>query len=103
MTAALSVKDRELGSVGFVNSASVNFIADFVPSKLDESHVNTGIDNKDFVISFICHLIFYVFFCFSLVLHILIDLGLGYFIKNKFIQLTKIGKKTEFGKIPSFA
>ena len=35
---------------------------------------------------FICQLIFYAFFCISLVLHIVVDLGLDSFVNNKFIS-----------------
>ena len=102
-TASPTVKDHELVSFGLVESASVNSIADFVPSKLDESHVSTEKETDDFKNTFICHLIFYALFCVSLVLHILIDLGLGAFIGNKFAQLIRLGKKTAFDKSPAFA
>ena len=106
-TAAPTVKDQELVSFGLVESASVNSFADFVPSKLNESQVMTEHkmekEKQDFSNSFICHLIFYMLLCVSIVLHILIDLGLGSFIKNKFVQLMELGKKTIFEKSPAFA
>ena len=106
-TAAPTVKDQELLSFGLVESASVNSFADFIPSKLNENQLNTEQQTEkekdDFNNSFICHLIFYTFLCVSIVLHILIDLGLGSFIKNKFVQLMELGKKTIFEKSPAFA
>ncbi len=100
-TTVPTVKDQELVSFGLVESASVNSIADFTPSNFNESK-STG-DKEDFVNTFICHLIFYAFFCVSLCLHILIDFGLGPFLKNKFTQLMGLGKKIVFEKTPVFA
>ena len=102
-TAAPTVKDQELVSFGLVESASVNSFADFIPSKFNESHESIDIENDDFSYTFICHLIFYAFFCVSLVLHILIDLGLGSFIRNKLVHLFGTGKKTVYEKNPVFA
>ena len=106
-TAAPTVKDQELVSFGLVESASVNSFVDFIPSQLNESPVKTGHqtekEKEDFKNSVICHLIFYTFLCVSIVLHILIDLGLGSFIKNKFVQLMELGKKNIFEKSPAFA
>ena len=96
-TAAPTVKDKELKPFGLVESASVNSFADFVPSNLNEKEKN------DFINIFICHLIFYAVFCISLVLHILIDLGLGSFVKNKIFQLIEIARNTVDGRNPAFA
>ena len=103
ITTAPTVKDKQLGSLGLVESASVNSFADFIPSKFNESKVSTDKENDDFSNVFICHLIFYAVFCITLVLHIFIDLGLGSFIKNKLIQLMDIGMKTVYEKNPAFA
>ena len=100
-TAAPTVKDQELVSFGLVESASVNSINDFIPSKLNESQVSS--EESDFVNTFICHVIFYAIFCVSLVLHILIDLGLGSVIKNKFVQLIGPGRNNPAPKSPVFA
>ena len=106
-TSASTVKDQELMSVGLVESASVKAFADFIPSNLNESLEITQIDLKkekeDFINSFICHLIFYAFFCFSIFLHIIIDLGFGSFVKKKFIYLIGLGKKNVLEKSPAFA
>ena len=107
ITAAPSVKDQELVSFGLVESASVNSFADFIPSNLADSQVanvpDTEKEKQDFINSFICHLLFYAVLCISIVLHILIDLGLGSFIKNQFVHLMELGNKTIFDKSPSFA
>ena len=106
-TDAPTVKDHELISLGLVESASVNSFADFIPSEFSESQVatpqETEKEKQDFKNTFICHLIFYSFLCVSIFLHILIDLGLGSFIKNKFVKLIQLGKKTIFVRKPAFA
>jgi len=105
MTAIASptVKDQESISFGLVESATVNSIADFIPSKFNETDVIAENEKNDFINTFICHLIFYAVFCVSLVLHILIDLGLGSVVKIKFIQLIEIAKNTFVEKNPAFA
>ncbi|AAZ58038.1 hypothetical protein PMN2A_0547 [Prochlorococcus marinus str. NATL2A] len=101
MTAAApTVKDQELMPFGLVESAGVNAFADFVPSKLNETESK---EKNDFINIFICHLIFYVVFCISLVLHILIDLGFGSFVKNQFLQLIKNPKNNVVENNPAFA
>tara|TARA_B100000965_G_C19122969_1_gene554087 strand:- start:140 stop:457 length:318 start_codon:yes stop_codon:yes gene_type:complete len=100
---ALTVKDRELASLGLVESAGVNSFADFIPSKLNPMQIDSQKNENDFKNLFICHLIFYCVFCISLLLYILIDLGLGSFIKNKFFQLVGLGNKTFFEKSPVYA
>ena len=102
-TAPPTVRDHELISTGFVESASVNSIADFVPSRLNEKDVIDKKEKIEFVNSFICHLIFYIVFCISLLLHILIDLGLGSFLKKTFIQLIEVAKNNFVEKKPAFA
>ena len=102
-TADESVKEQELISFGFVESAGVNSIAEFVPSNLNVMETNEAKEKNDFINIFICHLIFYAVFCISLLMHILIDLGLGSFIKNKFIQLIEITKNTVVERSPAFA
>tara|TARA_B100000945_G_scaffold164742_1_gene132124 strand:- start:940 stop:1248 length:309 start_codon:yes stop_codon:yes gene_type:complete len=97
---APTVKDQKLVSFGLIESASVNSITDFTHLKSNEFNRE---DKDDFVNTFICHLIFYTFFCVAIVLHILIDLGLGSFIKNNFVNVFGMGKKTVFEKTPAFA
>ena len=102
-TAAPTVKDQELMPHGLVESASVNSFADFGLSNLNETEANKEKEVNDFTNTFICHMIFYAVFCISLVLHILIDLGLGSFVKNKFLQLIEIAKNIVVEKKPVFA
>ena len=102
-TAAPRVIDQELMPNGLVGSASVNSFSDFVSSNLNEIEANKEKEVDDFINSFVCHLIFYSVFCISIVLHILIDLGLGAFVKNKFLQLIGIAKNTFVEKKTAFA
>ena len=106
-TATSPLKDPKLLPSGLVESASVNSFADFIPSQFNEIHVTINKETEkeadDYINNFICHLIFYSFFCVSLVLHILIDLGLGSFLKKQLVQLTGVGKKTFFKESHAFA
>ncbi len=102
-TAASTVKDQELLPFGLVESASVNSFADFLPSNLNQTEANEAKEKNDFINIFICHLIFYAVFCISLLLHILIDLGLGSFVKNQFLKLIEIAKNTVVVKNLAFA
>ncbi len=102
-TAAPTVKDQELMPHGLVESASVNSFADFVSSNFNETKSNKEKDTSDFINTFICHLIFYAVFCISLVLHILIDLGIGSLVKNQFLKLIEIAKNAVIVKNPAFA
>ena len=102
-TAAPTVKDQELMPFGLVESASVNSFVDFVPSNLNKTDINETKGKNDFINIFICHLIFYAVFCISLVLHILIDLGFGSFVKNQFLQLIKNPKNNFVENNTAFA
>jgi len=97
------LKDKELASPALVESSTVNSITDFITSDSSEKVLDSIEKEEVFVNTFICHLIFYIIFCFSLALHILIDLGLGAFIKNKFVQLFGLRAETVFMKSPVFA
>ena len=101
-TTPSTVKDHELVSFGLVESAGVNSFSDFMPSKYSDSQEKFKNEN-DFKNILICHLIFYVLFCVSLFLHILLDLGLGSFIKNSFFRMIGFREKTFFDKRPVFA
>ena len=102
-SAVSTVKDHELMPHGLVESASLNSFADFVSSNLNGMEANKEKEVNDFINTFICHMIFYAFFCISLVFHILIDLGLGSFVKNQLLQLIDIAKNTVVVKNPAFA
>ena len=101
-TANPTVKDKKIERFGLVESASVNSITDFTPSKLTDTKANNEKEKEDFLNTFICHLIFYLFLLISLVLHILIDLGLGDFLKTQISNLMEFKKKNVVKDVPSF-
>ena len=102
-TAPPTVKDQDLISSGLIESASVNSFADFIPSKPNENVLIAEQEKNEFVNVFICHLIFYAVFCISIVMHILIDLGLGTFIKKTFSELVELAQNNFVEKKPAFA
>ena len=102
-TAAPTVKDQELMPHGLVELACVNSISDLVSSNLNETEAKKENEVNDFINTFICHMIFYAVFCISLLLHIIIDLGLGSLVKNQFLKLIEIAKNTIDEKKPAFA
>ena len=91
-TSALKNIDQELAQFGWVESIATNSISDFNSSKIDVEEI-THQKESNLIDTFICHLIFYVVFCYSLVLYIFIDLGFGSFLKNKLNTLFKIYKE----------
>ena len=102
-SAVPTVKDKAQILSGLVESAGVNSITDFIPSKLNEKDVIDEKEKVDFINSFICHLIFYAVFCISLVLYIFIDLGLGSFVEKIFIKFIDVLKKYLSQKKPAYA
>ncbi len=103
MTTTPKVKVQEIFSSGFVESASLNSISDFTPSKCNDHEMIFKKENNDFINTFVCHLIFYAVFCISLVLFILIDLDLGSFVKKVIIYLIKFLRNNIVEKDPAFA
>ena len=101
--AAPIIKDQELMPHGLVESASVKSLTDFVSSNSNETEEKKEKEVNDFINTFVCHLIFYTVFCISLVLHILIDLGLGSFVKSIFFQFIDIAKNLVIEKNTAFA
>ncbi len=99
MTSALKIIDQELAQFGWVESIATNSISDFKSTNIDVEEQTTNEKESDLIDSFICHLIFYVVFCYSLFIYILIDLGFGSFLKNKVNTLFK--RQKQFG-FPSF-
>ena len=92
MTSALKIIDQELAQFGWVESIATNSISEFKSPKLDVEEQTTTQKESELIDTFICHLIFYVVFCYSLFLYIFLDLGFGFFLKNKvntFIKLLK--------------
>ena len=102
-TASPRVKDQESLPFGLIESAGVNSFADFGSSNMNKIKENVEKENNDFINLIMCHLIFYLVFCISLLLHILIDLGLSSFLKNIFVRLVKIVKNTVDEKRLAFA
>ncbi len=88
--AARTAENQELVSSEKYKSACINSFSDFAPSNSNDVKANNVNGKNDFMNIFIYHLIFYSFFCIALVLYILIDLRLGSFVKNKFLQLIEI-------------
>ena len=101
-TTAPTVQNQEIMQFELVDSSKVvDTVNDLTTEALNKSSNTTG--EHDFVNTFICHLFFYAVFCVSIVLHILLDLGLGEFLKNKFIQfIGLLGKSFSLQK-PAFA
>ena len=102
-TAAPTVKDQKLMPFDLVESASVDSFADFLPSNLNDTEANEEKEKNDFLDIFICHLIFYSIYCISLVLHIIIDLGLGSLVKSKLLQIIEIATNTFVDDNPALA
>ena len=92
MTSALKTIDQELAQFGWVESIATNSISDFKSPKIDVKEQTINEKESDLIDTFICHLIFYVVFCYSLFLYIFIDLGFGSFLKNKLNTLFKSPK-----------
>ena len=99
MTSALKIIDQELAQFGWVESIANNSICDFKSTKIDVEEQTTNEKEFDLIDTFICHLIFYVVYCYSLFLYIFIDLRLGSFLKNRVNTLFKLQRNF---KPPSF-
>ena len=95
MTSALKTIDQEVAQFGWVESIANNSIIDFKSPKIDVEEQITNEKESDLIDTFICHLIFYVVFCYSLVLYIFIDLGFGSFLKDKVNSFFKLQKQCE--------
>tara|TARA_B100000965_G_C18913280_1_gene465523 strand:+ start:130 stop:447 length:318 start_codon:yes stop_codon:yes gene_type:complete len=95
MTSAQKIMDQELAQFGWVESIATNSISDFKSPKIAVEEQTTNEKESDFIDTFICHLIFFVVFCYSLFLYICIDLGFGLFLKNKVNALFKLQKQFE--------
>ena len=95
MTSALKIIDQELAQFGWVESIATNSISDFQAPKINVKEQTTNEKETDLIDTFICHLIFYVVFCYSLILYIFIDLNFGSFFKNKVNTLFLILKQFE--------
>ena len=95
MTLAQTVIDQEIAQFGWVESIATNSINDFKSPKSNIAVQTTDRKESDLIDKFLCHMIFYVIFCYSLLLYVVIDLGYGSFLKNKLTSLIKRHKKYE--------
>ena len=93
MASAQKIIDQELAQFGWVESIATNSISDFKSPKVVVE------EESDLIDKFVCHLIFYVLFCFSLLIYIFVDLGFASFLNNLVDVLHKIHRKNEL--IPS--
>ena len=100
MTSAQQINDQELAQFGWVESIATNSISDFKSPKIDIKEQTINEKESDLIDTFICHLIFYVVFSYSLFLYVFIDLGFGSFFKNKVNRWLKVQKIIE---IPSLS
>ena len=92
MTSELKIIDQELAQFGWVEPIATNSISDFKSPKIDVEEQKTNEKESDLIDTFICHLIFYVVFCYSLLIYIFIDLGFGSFLRNNLKALFKFQK-----------
>ena len=99
MNSAQTVIDQELAQFGWVESIATNSISDFKSPRLNNLEQTIDVKRSDLIDTFICHLFFYVIFCYSLFLYVFIDLGFGSFLGN---HVTKFNKLREKNEIPSY-
>ena len=95
MTLAQTVIDQEIAQFGWVDSIATNSINDFKSPKSNIAAQATDRKESDLIDKFLCHMIFYVIFCYSLFLYVVIDLGYGSFLQNKLTTLMRRHKKSE--------
>ena len=95
MSSAQKIIDQELAQFGWVEPIATNSISDFKSPKLAIEEQKTNEKESDLADTFICHLIFYVVFCYSLFIYIFIDLSFGSFLRNKVKTLFKLKKNLE--------
>ena len=98
MTSTQKIIDQELAQFGWYESLATNSISDFKSPTIDVEEQTTK-EKGDFIDKFVCHLIFYMIFCYSLFLYIFIDLGFASFLKNKVNTLLR---SKNFFELPLF-
>ena len=99
MNSAQTVIDQELAQFGWVESLAINSISDFNSPRLNNLEQTIDVKKSDLIDTFIYHLVFYVIFCYSIVLYVFIDLGFGSFLGD---QVTRLIKHKEKDEIPSY-
>ncbi len=91
MASSQTVIDQELAQFGWIDSVATNSISDFNSTNVEDSNDE---EKSDFIDAYICHLIFFAIYCYSLFIYIAIDLGFGLLKKittfMKFDQKIKI-------------
>ena len=95
MTSTQTLIDQELAHFGWIESVATNSISDFKSPKSTTSRETIDEKKSDPIDICICHFIFYVIFCYSLFLYVVIDLGFGSFLKTKITTLMKFDQETE--------
>ena len=89
MTLAQTIIDQELAQLGWVESIANNSINDFKSPKLNIAEQATDRKESDLIDKFLCHMLFYLIFCYSLLLYVVIDLGYVSFLQNKLTKLIR--------------
>ena len=74
-----SLIDQELAQFGWVESIANNSISSFKSPRLNNLEKATDAKKSDLIDTFLCHLIFYIIFCYSIFLYVFLDLGFGSF------------------------
>ena len=90
MTSAQAIIDQELAQFGWVESIANNSIRNFKSPRLNNLEQATDTKISNLIDRFICHLIFYVIFCYSIFLYVFIDVDFGSFIENQITRLIKL-------------
>ena len=89
MTSAQPIIDQELEQFGWMESIATNSIINFKSPSLNVVQKKPDERNSDYIDSFICHIIFYLIFFYSLFIYVVIDLGLGSFFEKNMTTLIK--------------
>ena len=95
MTSPNTELDQELAQFGWMESKANNSIINFKSPKSNFLAQKPNEKNSDAIHTFIVHIIFYLIFCYSVFLYVVIDLGFGSFIKSRLTTLIKFSKTNE--------
>ena len=83
MTSTQQIIDQEIAQFGWVDLIATNSIIDFNSSKSKGSKTITFEKESDVKDIFICNLIFYLVSCYSLLIHVFIDLVFASYLGKK--------------------